>query len=311
MRKNKRIKIIGSVIATLLIALSILLGNNVHTYENKILEQKEVIAEDTKKDKLLENENLKVYFLDVGQADSIYIECQGSNLLIDAGTNKTGERVVEFLKQKEVKKIDYLVGTHPHEDHIGGLDLVIKQFDIGTMYMPKIQTNTKTFEDVLDAAIEKDLSIESPKIGQIFNIGDAKCEMMSSIIDQKNLNLSSLVLRLTYENNSFLFMGDAENENETKREWPQTQILKVGHHGSKTSTTKKFLDEIKPEIAVISVGKDNTYGHPNEETITRLEKNNIKVYRTDKLGTILITADGKDYVIKQYYENKIEKNVSQ
>lgn len=247
----------------------------------------------------MEGENIVIHYLDVEQADSILIQSNGKNMLIDAGTNDTGKTVIADLRKYGVKKIDYLIGTHPHEDHIGGMDDVINNFDIGTIYMPKVQTNTKTFEDVLDAISNKGLKVTTPEIGHKFMVGDASCEIMccgkGESNEVNNLNLSSIVIRMTYGKQSFLFMGDAETENETARDWQQTNVLKVGHHGSNTSTSKKFLEQIKPEIAIISVGKENKYGHPKQETLDKLK--GITIYRTNENGTITITCDGDKNVI--------------
>ena len=219
-------------------------------------------------------------------------------MLIDAGNNDDGNLVVNFLKEKGITKINYLIGTHPHEDHIGGLDDVIKNFDIDNIYMPKIQTTTKTFEDVLTAISNKKLKITSPEKGTTFKIGDAQCETMTEpILDNENLNLSSIVVRLTFGNNSFLFMGDAETKNEETREWPQTQVLKVGHHGSNTSSGDSFIKQVKPEYGIIMAEKGNSYGLPKDKILRRLEYYQVKLYRTDENGTIEISADGNNLEI--------------
>ena len=163
-----------------------------------------------------DSQNLKVYFFDVGQADSILVMNQDKTMLIDAGNNEDGELLVKNLNTLGVTKIDYLIGTHPHEDHIGGLDDIIKNFEIGTIYMPKVQTNTKTFEDVLDAVKEKNLSITTPKINDKFLVGDAECKVLSVDNNEKNLNLSSIVIQMKFDTLSYLFMGDAETEVEEK-----------------------------------------------------------------------------------------------
>ncbi len=244
--------------------------------------------------------DLKVYFLDVGQADSILVMDKDKTMLIDAGTNEMGDDVVNFLEDKGVEKIDYLVGTHPHEDHIGGLDDVIDNFDIGTIYMPKIQTNTKTFEDVLDSIEKKDLKVTAPKQGDEFKLDDADCEIMLANEDDNdsNLNLSSIVIRMTYGENSFLFMGDAEEQNEEERKWPQTDVIKIGHHGSRTATSEDFVNQVKPSIGIIQVAKKNSYKLPNKEPIENLENAGAKVYRTDEDGNILITSDGKNLEVE-------------
>ena len=216
-------------------------------------------------------------------------------MLIDAGNNENGNDVVKFIKEKGISKINYLVGTHPHADHIGGLDDVINSdLEIENIFMPKIQTNTKTFEDVLDALKNKNLKVTAPKKGDIFKIGDANCEVMTdSILEKENLNLSSIVIRLKFGDNSFLFMGDAESENEKTISWPKVDVLKVGHHGSNTSSSQDFLNQVKPEYAIIMAGKDNSYGLPKQKILDRLAKIGAKIFRTDELGTITVISDGK------------------
>lgn len=280
-KKMKNFKVIYGLVVAIFIIATALFGEKINSNET-----------------FAYGESVVVRYLDVGQADSILVQSEGINMLIDAGTNSSGQTVVKDLEDLGVTKIDYLIGTHPHEDHIGGMDDIIKNFDIGIIYMPKIQTNTKTFEDVLDAVSEKGLKITSPKKGDEFEVGGARCEIMTDgIEDTSNLNLSSIVIRMTYGTQSFLFMGDAEKENEETRQWPQTTVLKVGHHGSSTSSSTQFLNEVQPQISVISVGKDNKYGHPTKTTINKLEKIKTKIYRTDESGTITITSDGKKCIV--------------
>ena len=221
-------------------------------------------------------------------------------MLIDAGNNENGKDIVDFIKSKGITKINYLIGTHPHADHIGGLDDVINSdLEIANVYMPKIQTNTKTFEDVLDALKNKNLKVTAPSKGDTFKIGDANCEVMTdSILDKDNLNLSSIVIRLEFGENSFLFMGDAETENEKTINWPKTNLLKVGHHGSNTSSSQNFLNQVKPEYAIIMAGKDNSYGLPKQKILDRLNKIGAKIFRTDELGTITVISDGKTIEVK-------------
>ena len=232
--------------------------------------------------------SLKVYFFDVGQADSMLIQNNGENMLIDAGNNEDGETLVNNLKTLGVEKIDYLVGTHPHEDHIGGMDDIINNFAIGKIFMPSVSTNTKTFEDVIDAAKNKGLQIETPKTGDEFTVGSANCNVVYVGDNKENLNLSSIIIKMKYNNLSYLFTGDTEADVENKIDFGKINILKVAHHGSDTSSSEKFVNETAPEVAIISVGKDNSYGHPSNEIIKRYEKVGSKIYRTDEVGNIFI-----------------------
>ena len=236
---------------------------------------------------------LRVYYFDVGQADSILIVNKGESMLIDAGKNDGGKVVVDNLKKIGINNLTYVVGTHPHEDHIGGLDDVINNIDVGTIYMPKTSTTTKTYEDVIDAIANKKKKVKVPKVGDKFNVGNAQCEIMSVEDNSKDLNACSIVIRMEYDGTSYLFTGDAEKENESARSWPQTNVLKAGHHGSSTSSSQKFLNQIKPQLIIISCGKNNDYGHPHKETMDRYNKLGATIYRTDESGDVLVTQTKK------------------
>ena len=243
------------------------------------------------------NDELRVSFIDVGQGDSEFIELpNGETMLIDAGTNETGKNVVDYIKSLGYTSINYVVGTHPHEDHIGGLDDVIKTFDIGSIYMPKITADTKTFEDVLDAAESKNLMINTAKSGvAIMDTEDLSIKFLAPTLDSyENTNDYSAVVKVVYGDTSYLFTGDAEEFSESLiTDDVNADVLKVGHHGSSTSTSTEFLKKVSPSSAVISCGKDNSYGHPHSEPLQKLADMGTAVYRTDELGTIVSVSDGK------------------
>ena len=294
MNKNNKSNVVGSIITILiLIVMAIVGANNDGLYSSQAqnveqvdnLENVTIHTGDGVISKIPNDGNLRVYTLDVGQGDSILVVHNNKTMLIDASTNQMGAKVVQYLKDLGITKIDYLIGTHPHEDHIGGLDNVIKNFEIGKFYMPKKQANTKTFEDVLDAASNKKLKINAPSIGDKFNVGDAECEVMSIKNEADNLNDCSIVIQMSYDGVKYLFTGDMESGIESSRTWNEVDILKVGHHGSKTSSSKEFINEINPRYSIISVGKNNRYGHPNKETLDNLSDS--KIYRTDIDGSIM------------------------
>ena len=299
-RKTMMKKMLSAAITLIIIGIAGILGTNqefVNTISNR---EEQVNHLNEQKVEFIAQDNLLVDFIDVGQADSILIRNQDQVMLIDAGTNEAGDTVVNYLKELGITKINYLVGTHPHEDHIGGIDDVINNFDIGQIYMPKMETTTKTFEDVLEAIENKNLTVTAPNKGDKIELRQTVGTFMTDpILDKDNLNLSSLVMRLEFGNTSFLFMGDAEKENEETINWPKTDVLKVGHHGSNTSSSKKFLEQIEPEYSIIMVGKDNSYNLPKQETIDNLKSIGSEIYRTDENGTIKIISDGNHLEIEK------------
>lgn len=256
---------------------------------------------------IVKQEELQIYFFDVGQADSILVVNNNETMLIDAGNNEDGELLAQYIKKLNIDKIDYLIATHAHEDHIGGIDNIIRTFDIGHFYMPyttEKTTTTKTFTDVIDSVGEKDIKIEKTEIGNSFSIGNAECKVVYvDNSEPENINDQSICIRMTFGEESYLFMGDATKEVEDKMNVEETNVLKVGHHGSDSSSSKKFLEQVMPQIAVIQVGKDNSYGHPKSKIIDRLDSLNINIYRTDELHTILITSDGKENKINTLNTN--------
>ena len=241
-----------------------------------------------------EHKSLVVEYLDVGQADSMLLSSNGEYMLIDAGNNEDGDDVVEYLKNAGVSTLKYVVGTHPHEDHIGGMDDVINAFDVQNVLLADATSNTQTYSDVLTALENKSLTATVPEVGTTFPLGDANVTVLAAQ-PADDLNNASIVLRATYQNTSFLFMGDAEAEVEEAILQSgadiQSNVLKVGHHGSDTSTTSSFLSAVSPDAAVICCGTGNSYGHPSQATLNKLA--GIPIWRTDLNGTIYAMTDGE------------------
>lgn len=250
---------------------------------------------------IVQQDKLNVLFFKVGQADCELIIANGQTMLIDAGNRSDGEQIVNALKGLGISKLDYVIGTHVHEDHIGGMSYIIDSIEIGKFYLPYNTTSTASYyEKLLTSLTNKNMNIEQANVGDKFNLGNACCEIMSVRNDEpENINEESIVLELTYGTQKFLFMGDAEESNEKLRNWNDVDVLKVGHHGSNTSSSQEFLKQVLPEIVIISVGEGNSYGLPKENILKRFEKIGSIIYRTDKDGTIQIISDGeKNEVVK-------------
>lgn len=249
--------------------------------------------------------SMEVSYIDVGQADSILIKKGSHAMLIDGGNVADGDTVVSYIKSRGITTLDYVVATHPHEDHIGGLSDVINGFNVGKVIMPGAVTTTKAYENLLKAIGSKNPSITKPVYGTSYDLGGATFTILAPNADSYNdLNDCSVVLRLVNGSNSFLFTGDAGTISESEMLSKNTSILKsdvlkVSHHGSSTATSQAFLDAVNPKYAIISVGVDNDYGLPDQEVIDRLASKNISILRTDKQGTIVSTSNGHTIVFNQ------------
>lgn len=263
-----------------------------------------------------ENASMEVSFLDVGQADCILIQSEGHSMLVDAGKNEDGETIVSYLESKGISRLDYVVGTHPHEDHIGGLDVVIRTFSVGTVILPDKIHTSKTFEDVLTAIENKGLEITLAKPGDTYTLGKGSFTILSPGRDYGDtLNNWSVGIRLVNGSNSFIMTGDGEQEAETDILSTgltlKSDVLKAGHHGSETSNSDSFLDAVQPQYAVISCGKENQYGHPDLSVLENFRKRGISVFRTDEQGTITAVSDGTSITWNAEPSGSMEAGVPQ
>lgn len=246
---------------------------------------------------LPEGSSLEVHFIDVGQADAILVICDGMTMLIDGGNRADSNLMYTYLQKHNIKHLNYVIGTHAHEDHIGGIAGALQYATVDTVYCPTRSYNTQAFKNFVSAVNNRGTSIRIPTIGLTFKVGSAVCTILAVNTNNKDLNNTSIVMRMVYGENSFLFTGDAEDIVEKKLldsgVTLKSDVLKVGHHGSDSSTTYSFLREVMPEYAVICVGTGNTYGHPTENTLSRLRDADVTTFRTDKQGDVICKSDGK------------------
>lgn len=267
--------------------------------------------------------DLAVHYFDVEQGDSTLIEYKGKNVLIDAGETDMGGTVVGYLEDLGIERLDYIIATHPHSDHIGGLPEVIRNFEIGTVIAPKVSDEmtptTKVYERFLTALSEKGLRLTAAKTGTVYSLADENLENDNTAFeiiapvgdDYDDLNDWSVGIRLVHGETSFIFTGDAEKGAEKDMTESGAElsadVLKTPHHGSGTSSSKAFLEAVDPSIAVISCGDGNSYGHPHAETIDKFNEYGIKYYRTDMCGTVNVYSDGES--IKVVTEKEVGGNV--
>lgn len=244
-------------------------------------------------------DTMEVHFLDVGQADSILIKTSSSAMLVDAGKNEDGEKVVSYLQQQGIERLDYVIGTHPHEDHIGGLDNVIRSFEVGEVILPEKTHTSRTYMDVLLAIQDKGLSITLASAGQEYPLGNAFFTILSpkeGVDYGDEMNNWSVGIRVANGQNCFVMTGDAEHDAEedilNSGLELKADVWKAGHHGSETSNSDALLQEVNPQYAVISCGRDNQYGHPDFSVLQKFSEKGIQVYRTDEQGTIIASSDG-------------------
>lgn len=301
MAKHKKIKknIKRNFFEILIILLAFLIINNQDKIKNLFNQNNNQNQNDYIN---TNNDLLKVHYLDVGQGDSIFIELPNNEtMLIDAAESYQSENIINYLKNLNHQKIDYVIGTHPHTDHIGGLKDIINTFQIGKIYMPKVVSTTKTYESLLMAIKDKNLKINTAKAGtSIIDTNALKINILApNNSTYTELNNYSVVTKITYGTTKFLFMGDAEklSENEIK-ENVTADVIKIGHHGSNTSSSINFIKKVNAKYGIISVGLNNKYNLPKEETITNWENSGTKIYLTSINGTIRASSDGTNIKIE-------------
>ncbi len=242
---------------------------------------------------------LAVHFIDVGQGDSTLILCDGEAMLIDAGNNDKGTTVQLYLTKQNVSSLKYVIGTHPDADHIGGLDVILYKFDCETVIMPDKTSDSDisaTYRDVLDTMEQRGYKNTLPIVGDTYSLGSASFTILGPSEEYGDTNNCSVAILLKHRENSFLFTGDAESEEEKDIVESgldiDADVYKAGHHGSSSSSSPALLNAVTPEYAVISCGEGNSYGHPHAETLNHLRSMGVQVFRTDEQGSILVTSDG-------------------
>lgn len=241
-----------------------------------------------------------VHYIDVGQADCSLIICGEDTILIDAGDVDSYDAIHVYLTAQNVSEIDYLILTHAHADHIGSADEVLKNYTVKNVIMPKYTAEnmptSETYEDLLYALADSNANVIAAKPGNSCTLSECSFSVLAPNADYTELNNSSVVIRLLYGNMAFLFQGDAEKKSEQAildADFPvSANVIKLGHHGSNTSSTAGYLSAVNPQLAVISCGEDNAYNHPNEKVLKRLDDLKIDYRRTDRNGNIVVTSDG-------------------
>ena len=294
--KVKRIKKISMAVAGLLAALGISIGvTSLNDNESGQADKSIENVQNTGDSQV--TGNLEIHYINVGQGDATLIKCGDMTLLIDAGDNSQGTNVRSYIEAQGVERIDYVIGTHPDADHIGGLDVIIYNFECGTILMPDETKDTKTYDDVIQTIENKNYKITLPEVGSTYKLGDAKFTIIAPNDDYDDANSESIGILLEFGETRFLFTGDAEEEAEAdilKNGIDiHADVYKAGHHGSRTSSSEEFLAAVEPKAVVVSCGEDNSYGHPHAEILNYCLMNNIPMYRTDMQGTIVAKSDGK------------------
>ncbi|SDL88332.1 MBL fold metallo-hydrolase [Sediminibacillus halophilus] len=274
--------------------------------------EKEAVAEetDTGSGSLPE---MQVHFIDVGQADATLFSFGSYKILLDAG-DWDNHDVVDYLHSQGISQIDIAIGTHPDADHIGQLDKVINQFEVGEVWMSGNTSTSDTYQRVMEAIDSNQAGYEEPRLGDRYDVGDLQVEVLYPASISGETNQESLAFKMSYGDIDFIFTGDAEKAQEQEMIDSainlDAEILQLGHHGSDTSTSQTFLEAVSPELAIYSADADNQYGHPHEEVIDRVRNVGAELYGTDAHGTIMVTTDGKSYQVTTHENGEIKAGQS-
>lgn len=280
---DKKKKIISSIIGIIVVLLAGYFGIDL-----------------TQDSKVHKDSQLMISYMDVGQGDAAYIKVNGNDILIDAGPRSNSKELLEQLKAKNIDDFELVIATHPHEDHIGGMVDVFREYEVKAFYSPKITHTTKTYENLVKAVKDEGLKTKELKSGMVIDLGEgAKFEVFTpQKSEYEELNDYSPIMKLSFGDTSYLFTGDAEKlaEEEALAKYKtslDSDVIKFGHHGSSSSSSNAFIEAVSPKYGIISCAKDNKYGHPHRETLDIIKKYNIKTFRTDTDGEIILTSDGK------------------
>ena len=259
-----------------------------------------------------DDSSFEVYYIDVGQADSTLIICDGETLLIDGGNVGDSDLIYTFLKNKGISHLDYVVCTHAHEDHVGGLSGALHAATASHVYSPVTEYDSKAFQNFVKVVNKQGLSLTLPPAGTVFSLGSAEISILGPLKEYSETNNTSIVIKATHGDISFLFTGDMERVAEMDLIEAgidlSADVLKVGHHGSSTSSSYAFIYEVMPKYGIISCGKNNSYGHPHEEVLSRFRDSETKLFRTDLQGTIVCRSDGKSLEFTVERNAEIETN---
>lgn len=270
----------------------------------------------TEKQITVSENTAEFHFIDVGQGDCILVQDADVKILIDAGTTESGSTICAYLENLGIDYLDCFIGTHPHEDHLGGAAAILSEIQVGKVYLNGETSNSYFFERLVDILIDKNITPSIPEFYSPYEFGKFNVEFISPTVNFEDTNNNSLVTMISYGDIKALFTGDSERPVEAELIYNKSKnlkadILKVGHHGSRNGTSNEFLKAVNPSVAVIQCGKDNSYGHPHKEAIDRLENANIEILRTDEVGSIILRTDGTNIFNASDEIIEVKENESQ